>query len=78
MDLCQYKDALGVPDTGIHSYRLFGVAIIDVLFTIIGAVLIAYFFRLSYVWTTIILFLAGTGFHKLFCVQTTVTNLIRA
>jgi hypothetical protein len=78
MDLCQYKDALGVPDTGIHSYRLFGVAIVDVLFTVIGAVLIAYFFRLSYVWTTVALFLIGTGFHKLFCVQTTVTNLIRA
>ena len=78
MDLCQYKDALGVPDTGIHSYRLFGVAIVDVLFTIIGAVLIAYVFRLSYVWTTIVLFLVGTGFHRLFCVQTTVANLIGA
>uniref|UniRef100_A0A6C0DG55 Uncharacterized protein n=1 Tax=viral metagenome TaxID=1070528 RepID=A0A6C0DG55_9ZZZZ len=78
MDLCQYKDALGVPDTGIHSYRLFGVAIIDVLFTVLGAALIAYFFRVSFGWTFIILFLAGTGFHRLFCVQTTIANLIGA
>ena len=78
MNLCQYKDALGVPKTGIHSYRLFGVAIVDVLFTVIGAVLIAYFFRLSYVWTTVVLFLVGMGFHRLFCVQTTVANLIGA
>jgi hypothetical protein len=78
MDLCQYKDALGVPDTGIHSYRLFGVAIVDVLLTVLAAALIAYFFRLSFGLTVVILFLIGTGFHKLFCVQTTVARLIGA
>ena len=24
MDLCKYKNALGVPGKGIHSYRVFG------------------------------------------------------
>ena len=76
MDLCQYKDALGVPGKGVHSYRLFGVAIVDVLFTVIGAVLIAYFFDLSFSWTLVTLFLIGTGFHRLFCVKTTVDKLL--
>ena len=44
MNLCKYKDALGIPDKGIHSYRLFGVAIADVIMTIIAAALISYFF----------------------------------
>jgi len=35
--LCKYKDILGKPGEGIHSIRLFNVAIMDVLFTIIGA-----------------------------------------
>lgn len=33
-DLCKYKDALGEPGKGIHSYRLFGIAIADVLMTL--------------------------------------------
>lgn len=43
MDLCKYKNALGVPGKGIHSYRVFGVAIADVIMTIIGAILISFF-----------------------------------
>ena len=43
MDLCKYKNALGEPGKGIHSYRLFGIAIMDVIMTIIGAYIISYF-----------------------------------
>ena len=39
MDLSKYKNALGEPKKGIHSYRFMGVAIVDVLMTI----LLAYF-----------------------------------
>jgi hypothetical protein len=76
MDLCQYKDALGIPKKGVHSYRLFGVAIVDVLLTVLGAVLIAYYFDLSFMWTLGILFLIGIGLHRLFCVRTTVDKLL--
>ena len=37
--LCKYKDVLESGE-GIHSIRLFNVAIMDVLFTIIGAYII--------------------------------------
>lgn len=76
MDLCKYKNALGVPNKGIHSYRLFGVAIADVIMTIIGAWLISYFFKQSFVKTLIILFLLGIILHRLFCVRTTVDKFL--
>ena len=69
MDLCKYKNALGVPKTGIHSYRLFGVAIADVIMTIIGAYLIAYFTKQNFIYTLIILFISGIILHRLFCVR---------
>jgi uncharacterized membrane protein YdfJ with MMPL/SSD domain len=76
MNLCKYKNALGEPGKGIHSYRLFGVAIADVIMTIIGAFLIAYFFKLSFIKTLLILFLTGIVLHRLFCVRTTLDKLI--
>ena len=48
MSLCKYKNALGEPKKGIHSYRLFGVAIVDVIMTILGAYLISNFFNISF------------------------------
>jgi len=76
MDLCKYKNALGVPDTGIHSYRFMGVAIADVIMTLIGAYLISYFFKLSFLHTSIFLFILGIILHRLFCVRTTVDKLL--
>ena len=76
MDLCKYKNALGVPGKGIHSYRLFGVAIADVIMTIIGAILISFFFKTNLMYTMVCLFLLGIVLHRLFCVRTTVDKLL--
>ncbi len=76
MNLCAYKDALGKPGKGIHSYRLFGVAIVDVIFTIFGAMLIAYFSKYNFVKILVSLFLLGIILHRLFCVRTTVDKLL--
>jgi hypothetical protein len=76
MNLCQYKNALGVPNQGIHSYRFFGVAIADVIMTILGAILISYFFKTPLMYTTICLFILGIFLHKLFCVRTTIDKLL--
>ena len=76
MDLCKYKNALGVPKRGIHSYRLFGVAIADVIMTIIGAYLIAYFTKQNFIYTLIILFISGIILHRLFCVRTTIDKVL--
>ena len=57
MNLCKYKNSLGIPGKGVHSYRFLDLAIVDVIMTIIGAILISYFFNISLVYTSIFLFL---------------------
>ena len=76
MNLCKYKDALGKPDVGIHSYRIFNIAIADVIMTFIGAFIISYFLNISFVWTSIYLFILGIILHRIFCVKTTIDKLL--
>jgi len=76
MDLCKYKNLFGEPKKGIHSYRLFGIAIVDVIETILGALLFSYIFNYSFLYTTIVFFIIGIILHTLFCVRTTVDKLL--
>ena len=76
MSLCKYKNALGEPNKGIHSYRFMGVAIMDVIMTILAAYLISIFFKYNFIYTTIVLFILGIILNRLFCVRTTVDKLL--
>jgi hypothetical protein len=76
VDLCKYKNALGEPGKGIHSYRLFGVSIADVIMTLIGALILAYLFKWSFIYTALGLFILGIILHRLFCVRTTLDKLL--
>lgn len=76
IDLCKYKDLLGVPGKGIHSYRLFGVAIADVIMTIIGAAILSYIFKWNFTYTLIGFFLLGIILHHMFCVKTTIDKVL--
>jgi uncharacterized membrane protein len=76
MDFCKYKNALGVPGKGVHSYRLFGVAIADVIMTIIGALLISFFFKTNFIYTLVVIFVLGIALHRVFCVRTTIDKLL--
>lgn len=74
--LCQYKDIFGKVGEGPHSYRVGGVAIVDVLSTVAGAALISYATRWSFLYTLLALFVTGIVLHHLFCVRTTVDKLL--
>jgi hypothetical protein len=76
MSLCKYKNALGVSGKGVHSIRLGGLAIMDVVFTLVGAYVIAYCARTSFAWTASGLFLIGIIMHRMFCVRTTIDKLL--
>jgi hypothetical protein len=76
MDLCKYKNILGVPRQGPHSYRIFNIAIVDVLLTLILAYIISYIYKMSFVKTSITLFILGIILHRVFCVRTTIDKLI--
>ena len=76
MSLCKYKNMLGEPNKGIHSYRLFGVAIADVIMTILAAASISYFKKQPFISVLLFLFLLGIVLHRIFCVRTTVDILL--
>jgi hypothetical protein len=76
--LCQYKDILGVPRQGVHSYRLFNVAIVDVAMTVVAAYLISRLFRgIPFLTALTALFVLGVVLHRVLCVDTTVDRLLR-
>jgi hypothetical protein len=74
---CEYSDIFGKPNEGIHSIRLFGIAIIDVVFTILAAYLINILIGSNnFILILIILFVSGIFLHRLFCVRTTIDKLL--
>lgn len=69
--LCPFKDIFGKPKTGLHSIRVFDVAVVDVVLTVVAGVLIATYFKWNVYVVVIALFLLGILMHRLFCVNTT-------
>jgi hypothetical protein len=74
--LCQYKDALGQPGKGAHAYRIFGFAAVDIILTIIVALLISYKFKTRFVVNMIVLVVIAVFLHWLFCVPTKLNVLL--
>ena len=69
---CPYTNMFGAPGTGAHSYRLFDLAIVDVVLTVLAAWITSYVSGLS-IWLSLaIWFTAGIIFHRIFCVRSTV------
>lgn len=75
-ELCKYKNILGKPGTGVHSYRFMNIAIVDVLLTFLLAFVISYYTKYSFLYVSIILFILGIIMHRLFCVRTTIDKLL--
>jgi hypothetical protein len=73
---CQYKNIFGVPGEGVHSTRIFNIAIVDVIFTIILGLILSKYLSYSIYHILVILFLLGIFFHRIFCVRTTVDKLL--
>lgn len=74
---CSRSNMFGKPGEGIHSYRIYDIAIIDVLFTVIGAYLIHLLIpKYSFSWILLILFGLGIMLHRFFCVRTTVDKFL--
>jgi hypothetical protein len=68
--------SLGLPKEGIHSYRIFNIAYVDVTMTIIGALLLAWVMKWNYLKTIVGMFILGIGLHRMFCVRTTLDKLL--
>lgn len=77
MDLCKYKNILGTPGQGIHSYRFAGVALVDVFLTIVAAIIIAKIADRSFLGVLAVLLILAEILHIIFCVDTPVALLIK-
>jgi hypothetical protein len=83
MNLCKYKDIFGKPNEGLHKYRIFNIAIIDVIMTYIFGYIITKFInkKKEYnieIWKVfIILLILSIIIHKIFCVETTIIKMLK-
>ena len=66
----KYRDIFGIPNKGVHSYKIAGCAIIDYILTILSSIVIAYFTNFPLVLTTIVMLVLGIIFHSMFAVNT--------
>ena len=75
---CKYKDVFGKPKEGVHSYRLMGISMVDVLATILLAKAIQYYIiPETDIWLILAgSFLSGIILHRVFCVKTTIDKLL--
>jgi len=76
MSFCKYKNIFGKEGEGAHSIRIFNIAIVDVILTILGGFIISYYTRWNIWYIIISLFILGIILHRLFCVNTTINKLI--
>ena len=76
MDLHKYKNIFGEPGTGAHSYRIFNIAIVDVILTLLLSYLISYYFNVSFLWTCVAMFSLGIFAHHIFGVKTTLDKAL--
>ena len=78
--MCEYGKMLtpyfGKVGEGVHKTRIFNIAIIDVIMSIIGALIISYLFKVCFIRTLIGVFLTGIVLHRIFCVRTTVDKFL--
>lgn len=75
---CKYKDVLGKPNEGVHSYRLFDIAVIDVVLTIGLALFIKKYILEDYDFWGILIgcFILGIVTHRVFCVRTKIDKIL--
>ena len=74
---CPFKDIFGKPGEGAHSIRIFDIAVVDTLLTILGAFGIHKLLPGSNFWVVlVVLFILGIILHRLFCVRTTIDKLL--
>jgi hypothetical protein len=72
MNLCKYKNVIGEPNTGLRKkYRIFDVAVIDTVVTLLAVYLISYFSGYPFLYTLVITFVIMVISHRLFCVRST-------
>ena len=74
--LCKYKHAFGRLGTGIHSYRIMNIAVLDFVVTAFVAYLLSLMFGTRFFPSFVGFFLFGIVVHRAFCVRTTIDKWV--
>lgn len=72
----KYSNIFGEEKKGLHRFRIYDIAIIDVILTILAAIIISYYTKYKFFIILIILFILGIIMHYLFGVNTTINKKI--
>lgn len=73
---CPYAHILGVPGEGVHAQRFMGIALNDTVATIVAALLTAWIFKISFLYSVIGWFVAGEVLHYVFGVNTAFLKML--
>lgn len=74
---CKYKDVFGKPNEGVHRFRVFNLAIVDVILTVFLGLLLSKFLKINKFSSILLSFGLGIIFHKIFCVDTTINKILK-
>ncbi len=74
--LCKYKNIFGKEAEGVHKYRIFDIAIFDLVGTIFIAFLLAKYFKKNILVFFVLLMILALILHRFFCVNTTINKLV--
>jgi len=73
---CPYANILGEPNKGVHSIRLFGLSVVDIVLTIIGAYVISKAYNIDF-WKSLLgFFVLGEVLHYIFGANTAFLKMI--
>lgn len=75
VSFCSYRHIFGIEKEGVHKYRLFNIAIVDTILTMLLAFALALYFKTSFLLVFFILIVIATLLHRLFCVESTLTKM---
>jgi hypothetical protein len=73
---CPYAHILGVPGEGVHAQRFMGIALNDTIATFVAALLTAWIFKISFLYSVIGWFVAGEVLHYVFGVNTAFLKML--
>lgn len=76
MNKVLHKDMFGKPGEGIHRH-FYGIAIWDVVFTVVAAIVASYFLDVPFWQILLGFFIMGEGMHLAFGVDTAVIRLFK-
>lgn len=73
---CKYRNIFGKPGEGFHSIRVLDVAILDVIGTLLVAIVVSKAFGVNFLLTTATMFVLAILVHRMFCVNTKINKMM--